>query len=59
MEKLTSLICFLISGEKMGFLTDLFSNVNFEVILQLVSVSLILIAGPVVVFILYTLRGDL
>lgn len=43
----------------MGFLTDLFSNVNFEVILQLVSVSLILIAGPVVVFILYTLRGDL
>ncbi len=43
----------------MGFITDLFSNVNFEVILQLVSVSLILIAGPVIVFILYAMRGDL
>jgi hypothetical protein len=43
----------------MGFLTDLFNNINFEVILQLTSVSLILIAGPVVIFILYALRGDL
>ena len=43
----------------MDFLTDLFSNLDFEVILQLTSVSLILIAGPVVVFILYAIRGDL
>jgi hypothetical protein len=43
----------------MDFLTDLFSNLNFEVILQITAVSLILIAGPVVVFILYALRGDL
>lgn len=43
----------------MGFFTDLFSNLDFEVILQLTSVGLILIAGPVVVFILYAMRGDL
>ncbi|MBE9221993.1 photosystem II reaction center protein Ycf12 [Cyanobacterium stanieri LEGE 03274] len=43
----------------MDFITNFFSNVNFEVILQLTSVSLILIAGPVIVFILYALRGDL
>ncbi len=43
----------------MGFITDFFGNVNFEVILQLVSVSLILIAGPVIVFILFAIRGDL
>ena len=43
----------------MYFLAGLFSNINFEVIFQLTSVSLILIAGPVVVFLLYVLRGDL
>lgn len=43
----------------MDFLTDFFGNLNLEVILQLTSVSLILIAGPVVVFILYAMRGDL
>jgi hypothetical protein len=43
----------------MDFIADFFSNINFEVILQLTSVSLILIAGPVVVFILYAIRGDL
>jgi hypothetical protein len=43
----------------MGFISDFFSNLNLEVFLQLVSVSLILIAGPVVVFILYAIRGDL
>jgi hypothetical protein len=59
MENFKSLIYFLKSGESMDFLADLFSNLNFEVILQLTSVSLILIAGPVVVFILYALRGDL
>ena len=43
----------------MDFITNFFSGINFEVIFQLVSVSLILIAGPVIVFILYALRGDL
>ncbi|AUC62069.1 hypothetical protein AA637_13370 [Cyanobacterium sp. HL-69] len=43
----------------MDFITNFFSNVDFEVILQLTSVGLILIAGPVIVFILYALRGDL
>lgn len=43
----------------MDFISNLFSNLNLEVILQLVSVSFILIAGPVIVFILYALRGDL
>ena len=46
----------------MDFITNLFSglsSINFEVIFQLVSVSLILIAGPAIVFILYALRGDL
>lgn len=43
----------------MDFITNFFSSVNFEVILQLTSVGLILVAGPVIVFILYALRGDL
>jgi len=43
----------------MDFITNLFSGINFEVILQLISVSFILIAGPVIVFILFSLRGDL
>lgn len=43
----------------MDFITNFFSGINFEVILQLTFVSLILIAGPVIVFILYALRGDL
>lgn len=43
----------------MDFITNFFSGVNFEVILQLTSVGLILVAGPVIVFILYALRGDL
>ena len=43
----------------MDFITNLLNGIDFEVIFQLVSVSLILIAGPVIVFILYALRGDL
>ena len=49
-------------GVIMDFISDLFSNfgnLNYEVIFQLVSVSLILIAGPVIVFILFAIRGDL
>lgn len=43
----------------MDFISNFFSNLNLEVILQLTSVSFILIAYPVIVFILYALRGDL
>jgi hypothetical protein len=46
----------------MGFLTDIFNNVssvNYEPIFQLIFVSLILIAGPVVVFLLAFRGGDL
>lgn len=43
----------------MEFISNFFNSVNFEVILQLTSVGFILIAGPVIVFILYALRGDL
>lgn len=43
----------------MDFITNFFGGINFEVILQLTSVGLILIAGPMIVFILYALRGDL
>ncbi len=43
----------------MNFISNFFSGINFEVILQLTFVGLILIAGPVIVFILYALRGDL
>ena len=43
----------------MGFLTDLFSNLNVEAIFQLTFVALIMIAGPVVVFILAFRNGDL
>lgn len=38
---------------------DFITNINFEVIFQLVFVSLIMIAGPVVIFLLYALKGDL
>lgn len=43
----------------MDFITNLFSGLDLQVILQLTSVAFILIAGPVIVFILYALRGDL
>ncbi len=43
----------------MDFITGFFNNLNLEVILQLTSVGFILIAGPVIVFILYAMRGDL
>ncbi len=38
---------------------DFITNLNFEVIFQLVFVALIMIAGPVVIFLLYSLKGDL
>ena len=38
---------------------DFITNLNFEVILQLLFVSLIMIAGPVVIFLLAFRGGDL
>ena len=43
----------------MDFITNFVNGINLEVILQLPSVGFILIAGPVIVFILFALRGDL
>lgn len=43
----------------MDFITNLFSGIDFEVIFQLVSLGLILIAGPVIVFVLAFRGGDL
>lgn len=42
----------------MDFLSSL-GNINWEVIAQLTMLALIVIAGPVVIFLLYSLRGDL
>jgi hypothetical protein len=38
---------------------DTLSNVNWEVIFQLASVGLIIIAGPAVIFVLAFRNGDL
>lgn len=46
----------------MDFVTNLFSvfgNINFTVIFQLLCLTLILISGPVVIFLLSLRGGDL
>jgi hypothetical protein len=43
----------------MDALTSLFSNINFEVIAQLTMVGLILIAGPIIIFLLAARGGDM
>jgi hypothetical protein len=43
----------------MGFLTDLFSSINFEVIAQLTMLAAIVIAGPVVIVLLALRGGDM
>ena len=46
----------------MGFITNLFSafnGIDFNLIFQLTSVALILISGPVVIFLLAARGGDL
>ena len=46
----------------MGFLTnifDVFSSINFNVIFQLTFVTLILLSGPAVIFLLSLRGGDL
>ncbi|WP_435387564.1 photosystem II reaction center protein Ycf12/Psb30 [Laspinema olomoucense] len=46
-------------GGEMDFLSNFASNLNLEVILQLTFVGLILIAGPVVIFLLAFRGGDM
>lgn len=46
----------------MGFITNLFSvfnGIDFNVIFQLTCVALIMISGPVVIFILAARGGDI
>lgn len=43
----------------MDFITNLFGNLNIEAILQLTFVGLIMIAGPIVIFVLAFRGGDL
>ncbi len=46
----------------MDFVTNIFSvfgNINFTVIFQLLCVTLIMISGPVVIFLLALRGGDL
>ncbi|MDJ0677274.1 MAG: photosystem II reaction center protein Ycf12 [Calothrix sp. MO_167.B42] len=38
---------------------DVFNNINFEVIFQLLFVSLIMLSGPVVIFVLAFRNGDM
>ncbi|MGK7928413.1 MAG: photosystem II reaction center protein Ycf12 [Spirulina sp.] len=43
----------------MDILTDILANINFEVIFQLLFVGLILISGPIVIFLLALNKGDM
>ncbi|MFP4135183.1 MAG: photosystem II reaction center protein Ycf12/Psb30 [Halothece sp.] len=43
----------------MDALTSLLSNINYEVIFQLTFVTLIMISGPVVIFLLAVRGGDM
>ncbi|MEC4983074.1 MAG: photosystem II reaction center protein Ycf12 [Oscillatoria sp. PMC 1068.18] len=43
----------------MNFITSAFTSVNWEVIFQLLFVSLIMVSGPVVIFLLAARGGDL
>lgn len=43
----------------MDFITSFFGNLNIETIIQLTLVALIVLAGPVVIFVLAFRGGDL
>ncbi|MGB7442505.1 MAG: photosystem II reaction center protein Ycf12 [Coleofasciculaceae cyanobacterium] len=43
----------------MGFLGNILGGINWEVIAQLTMLAMIVIAGPVVIFALAALKGDL
>ncbi|BAU63741.1 hypothetical protein STA3757_11080 [Stanieria sp. NIES-3757] len=43
----------------MSFVTNLFSGIDFNVIFQLTCVALIMLSGPIVIFLLAVRGGDL
>ncbi|MBD1918697.1 MULTISPECIES: photosystem II reaction center protein Ycf12 [Cyanophyceae] len=43
----------------MSFLSGFLSNINFELIAQLTMLAMIVISGPVIVFLLFLRGGDL
>ncbi len=43
----------------MEFITGLFGGINFELIAQLTMLAMIVISGPVIVFLLAARGGDL
>jgi hypothetical protein len=43
----------------MSFLSNLLGGINFELIAQLTMLTMIIVAGPVIVFLLYLRGGDL
>ncbi|MBE9156736.1 photosystem II reaction center protein Ycf12 [Nodosilinea sp. LEGE 06152] len=43
----------------MSFLSSFLSNINFELIAQLTMLGMIVIAGPMIVFLLFLRGGDL
>lgn len=59
------MVCFwfvfglLVLGELMEALTGIIGGINWEAIAQLILVSAIMIAGPVVIFLLAFRGGDL
>jgi hypothetical protein len=52
-------ICWVKSGGRMDFLTSFVSNVNWEAIVQLTFVALIMLSGPIVIFLLAARGGDM
>lgn len=46
-------------GGAMEFIGDVLGNINWEAIVQLTMVAAIMIAGPVVIFLLAARGGDL
>jgi hypothetical protein len=47
------------SGEIMDMITGAFGAINWEVVAQLSMVGLIMVAGPVVIFVLAAVRGNM
>jgi hypothetical protein len=45
--------------DALGGIFDVFNSINFEVIFQLLFVSMIMLAGPAVIFVLAFRNGDM
>ena len=58
-EYVTPVSILLIYRGNMGFLTDFFSNINFETIAQLTMLAMVVISGPIVIVLLALRGGDL